>query len=866
MKYTLAEIAAITGGRLEGADMQANAVFTDSRNSAVGGGAVFVAIAGRNHDGHAYIGELYKRGVRAFVVERAVAVGDFPQAGFVTVGSSVAALQAVAADWRSRFRGTVVGVTGSNGKTVVKEWIAALAPASVKLFRSPKSYNSQIGVPLSVLMMRGDEDVAVIEAGISQPGEMAALERIVRPDIGVVTTLGDAHQERFVSQEQKTREKLLLFGESRTIIYNSAYPVVEAALKEIYPDRRLVDAAEYVAECAADATPSQAGDGVNGCVADAIPATADGDVGSYGGAGAVTKNGGDANVCGGADVPSRSGEPGESGELRGNDEPDGGVAEAFGDEASRQNAAAALAVCDVLGFGRAETVARLGLLQPVAMRLELKEGINDSLIVNDTYNSDINSLSIALDYLDGVAGGRRRMLVLSDILQSGFAENELYRRVAALVEAARVDNLVGIGESIGRYRALFPAGSAFWPTAEAFLGAVRRDDIAGRAILLKGNRGSAFERISHALERRSHTTTLEIDLDAMVHNLNAHRARLRPDTRMMAMVKASGYGNGAYEIAGMLQRQGVDYLAVAFADEGVQLRERGIAMPIVVLNADSDSFELMVSNALEPEIYNFASLEGFAAVLRRYGERDYPVHIKLDTGMHRLGFGEADAEKLAGELTRYGGLIRVNTVFSHLAASDDPAEDAFTHGQIAAFERMSRQIMAALPYTPLRHIANSAAIERLPDAEFDMVRLGIGLYGVGGTGLRPVSTLRTRIVQVRDLAPGETVGYAREGVIAAQTRVAVIPVGYADGLNRHLGNGRWSVLVGGHPAPTLGRISMDTCVIDITGMEAAEGDDVVIFSPAAGNTVEDMARVLGTIPYEVMTSVSERVKRIYIKE
>lgn len=785
MNYLLSEIAAICGGRLTGSDGIVTAVFTDSRNSAAGEGSLFVAIGGRNHDGHAYINELYGRGVSGFIIERDVMTDKYPDAGFIGVDSSVDALQKLAAHYRTNFRGTVIGITGSNGKTVVKEWIAGLVPPDMKLFRSPKSYNSQIGVPLSVLMIKGDEDLAVIEAGISEPGEMERLERIIRPDIGIITTLGDAHQENFGSLEQKATEKLKLFRAASTIIYNSAYPLIVKALPA---SAKLVDAARQK----------------------------------------------EAYVV-------------------------------FGDEASRENAAAALALCDVLGFDHAASVARLAELHPVAMRLELKEGIHDSLIVNDSYNSDINSLAIALDYLKSIAGGRRRTLILSDILQSGFAEPELYERVASLVKSSGVEKFVGVGQKIKTYGAFFgDLDAEFYPTTESYLASMRREDIAGRAILLKGNRASQFERLSHALERLSHTTVMEIDLDAMIHNLNVYRVRLAPGTKLMAMVKASAYGNGDYEVAGTLQRQGVDYLAVAFADEGVLLRRRGITVPIVVLNADSDSFELMIANSLEPEIYNMRSFTEFATALQRYGERAYPVHIKLDTGMHRLGFGQEDIEQLCATLQTNGELIRVSTIFSHLACSDDPAEDRFTRGQIALFEKMSERVMSVLTYKPLRHIANSAAIARLPEARFDMVRLGIGLYGIGETGLRPVSILRSRIVQIKHLAVGETVGYGREGKVERPSVVATVPVGYADGLNRRLGNGRWSFMVNGRPAPTLGRISMDTCVIDVTEIDAAEGDDVIIFGES--NSLEQMARTLGTIPYEVMTGIAQRVKRIYIKE
>lgn len=796
MKYSLGEISAICGGILSGAEqagnVEVNSVFTDSRNIAARPGGLFVAIDGLNHDGHTYVNELYSRGVRAFIIEKDIATRKYPDAGFILVDSSVAALQKLAADYRSRFTGTVVAVTGSNGKTIVKEWIAALTPPGVKLFRSPKSYNSQIGVPLSVLMMSGNEDIAVIEAGISEKGEMERLERIIRPDIGVITNIGDAHQENFQCLDDKLSEKLFLFRNASGVVYNSGYEMVGRELAEKYPGVGLTDSLAY----------------------------------------------------------KEAGMP-------------------FNDAVSKENAATAVAVWDVLGYPPGETLTRIGRLHPVAMRLELKEGLQDSIIVNDSYNSDVNSLAIALDYLESVAGGRKKVLILSDILQSGFSEKELYMKIAGLAEGSKVEKMIGIGPKMIKYRSLFGSNASFYPTTDSFMRALDTLDVSCRAVLIKGNRESQFEKISHLLERKSHTTVMEIDLDAITHNYNVHRSLLKDGTKVMVMVKASGYGHGTYELARTLQGLGADYIAVAFADEGVQLRESGITMPIVVLNADAGSFDLMIANSLEPEIYNLTSLGEFASAVLRYGDADYPVHIKLDTGMRRLGFEPKDTGELVRLLNEYAGLLRVRSVFSHLAVSDDPSHDAFTAGQLEAFDAMSGLLCNELGYKSLRHIANSAAIERFPDAQYDMVRLGIGLYGISAVpdlGLRSASSLKTRIVQVKELVPGETVGYGRAGTVGRPSRIATIPVGYADGLDRHLGEGRWSVVIKGVCVPVIGRICMDTCMVDVTDVDAAEGDEVEIFGAVPGNTVEDMARRLGTIPYEIMTGISSRVKRIYIKE
>ena len=742
MKYMLSEIARICGGELIGEDLPVARVLTDSRNCSFGEEPLFVAMKGTNHDSHAFIGEMVRRDVKAFLAERKT---QLPAGcGCVVVPSAIAALQQLAAHHRTRFKGRVVGITGSNGKTVVKEWIAQQIPAGVKYFRSPKSYNSQLGVALSLLMIEGDEELALIEAGISCPGEMVRLERMIRPDTVIFTSIGEAHQENFTSLEEKSAEKLVLAKGARTIIYHGGSSLLERMIRTLYGGRQLQDAAEYP-------LPEQLPAGV-----------------LESGAGRV-----DAQLVG--------------------------------------------AFCRVMGFPDPD----FGRIRPVAMRLELKEGINGSLLIDDAYNSDINSLSIALDYLHNMAAGRPMTLILSDIEQSGVEDGVLY------------------------------------------------GDVAGRVVLIKGSRDSHFERVSHALERKSHTTVLEVDLDAMIHNLNYFRARLRPGVRLVAMVKAASYGAGDFEVAQMLQHQGVNYLAVAFADEGVLLRERGIRMPIVVLNADEGSFDLMVAHRLEPEIYNFRSLAFFSKAVERVGEESYPIHIKLDTGMHRLGFMEGELDMLTETLGETPS-VKVATIFSHLNCSDMPQEDRYTREQIARFDRMSGRLAAALPYPVLRHTANSAAIERFPEAQFDMCRLGLGLYGFGfehNDELKPVSTLKSRIVQLKHLSAGEAVGYGRAGKLTRDSVTATVPMGYADGLDRHLGCGRWSMLVAGRPAPIVGRVCMDSCMIDVTDIPGVEeGDEVVIFSAVPGNTPEDMARVLDTIPYEVMTSVSGRVKRIYSKE
>ena len=789
MKYRLSQIAALCDGRFSGTDSEVCSVVTDSRSLTceLGTRPLFVAMRGANHDSHDYVAQMYARGVRAFLVERPVE--EAPGCGYVVVADAIEALQRLAAHHRAQFRGTVVGIAGSNGKTVIKEWIAEELPSGVKCCRSPKSYNSQLGVPLSVLMLEGDERLAVFEAGISRPGEMERLERIIRPDVVLFTSIGDAHQEHFRDLEQKCGEKLLLARGARTIVYHSHYRPLGRMIESRYADRRLFDAAA---------------------------------------------------------------------------QPEAPEAVA-GSEASRRNAQIVEAFCAAMGFPQPAFTAPPSL----AMRLEVKDGINDSVLVNDAYNLDLNSLALALDYLHTVALGRRKTLVLSDIVQSGLSDEELYARVAEMIARAGIDRLVGIGPQLRRHAALFACEKEFYATTGECIARLSREAVAGRAVLLKGGRDFRFERLAHALSRKSHTTVLEVDLDAMIHNLNRFRSRLAFGTRLVAMVKAGSYGAGDFEVAQLLQHQGVDYLAVAFADEGVLLRERGITMPVVVLNADADSFDLMVANRLEPEIYSFHSLRAFAAAVAHAGESRYPIHLKLDTGMHRLGFVEEELAPLA-ELLPTLPQVKVASIFSHLNCADMPEQDDYTRAQIARFDRMSGQLAAALPYPVVRHTANSAAIDRFPGAQFDMCRLGLGLYGFGwrhDAGLRPVSTLRTRIVQIKRLRAGDTVGYGRAGRLVRDTVTATVPVGYADGLDRHLGCGRWSMLVAGRPAPIVGRICMDSCMIDITDIPGVEeGDEAVIFSPVPGNDPEAMAEVLGTIPYEILTSVSGRVKRIYLKE
>lgn len=786
MRYFLSDIARICGGELVGEDLLVTSVVTDSRTSVFAAEALFVAMCGKNHDSHDYVPEMLQRGVQAFMVERDNTAWLVEGVGYVRVNNSIEALQQLAAAHRRSFIGRVVGITGSNGKTIVKEWIARSLPTDTKLFTSPMSYNSQLGVALSLLMIEGDEDVAIIEAGISEVGEMQRLESMIQPDTVVFTSIGDAHQSNFSSLEEKIREKLILARNAACLIYHSHYSELQPIINQVVsPNCRVVDAAD--AQC---------------------------------------------------DTLSQN-------------------------DVIAIDSQLVKALCREVGY-ECHNVEYRGM----AMRLEVKEGIAGSKIINDSYNSDINSLTIALEMLSDVALGGRKVAIISDILQSGMSDEQLYARVAALVNRAGVDLLIGVGEKISSYAHFFESPMRFYATTDELLLALRQEDIADSTVLLKGNRSSHFERVCHRFEQRSHTTVLEVNLAAMTHNISYFRRHLPKNHKLVAMVKASSYGAGDVEVAQLLQHQGINYLAVAFADEGITLREKGITMPIVVLNADAGSFDKMVSYSLEPEIYSFTSLKEFSRSVERYGHSSYPIHLKLDTGMHRLGFVEEDMAQLI-DMLKINRYVKVASIFAHLACADMPEQDEYTRGQIELFDKLSMMVANSLPYKVLRHTANSAAIERFPEAAFDMCRLGLGLYGYGychNEELQVVSTLRSRVVQLRCRKAGESIGYARSQVLERDSLIATIPVGYADGLDRHLGSGAWSMLVAGKPAPIVGRVCMDSCMIDVTDIEGVhEGSEVLIFSANQGNTAEDMARVLGTIPYEIISTVASRVKRVYVK-
>jgi len=818
VQYHIKDLADAAQARLIGKyDLPVSYLATDSRTLPPSPETLFIAINGPRHNGHRFIPDLYARGVRCFLVSEVPDAAAFPDAAFCLVDDSVRALQRLAAWHRAAYNGELIGITGSNGKTIVKEWLFQCLRYEHTIARSPKSYNSQIGVPLSIWLIDKQTDMAIIEAGISEPGEMERLAAVIKPTTGIFTNLGAAHQEYFPSPEVKLKEKLKLFGTCKHIIFRS----------DRVPDG--LNPVSYLEELPAEKI-SWAFDGSGIYHFSLMERKVD--------SRKIILTGPGLNTAVEFLVP-------------------------FGDEASLENCCHVIIYLLFSGLSPESISERIAHLEPVAMRLEILQGVMDSVLVNDVYNADLGGLTQALDVLGRQEGRNGKLVILSDLLQTGLEKEELYGEIARQLSLRKVDHFAGVGPDLIRYRSLFPEDSHIFGTTEEFLKKFPVSELKGRAVLIKGSRPFAFEKITAEYQKRSHQTVLEIDLNAMVSNLNYFRSLLKKETGIIVMVKALAYGSGSFEIASLLQFHMVDYLAVAFVDEGIALREAGIYLPIMVLNPDPASYTTMMDYRLEPEIYNLHGLEEMIRLCRYRSESAYPVHIKIDTGMHRLGFSPDEVSKLAALINGSG--LRVSTVFSHLAASEDQEHDAFTLEQIALFERAASQLRQDLGYAFRRHILNSAGIERFPQAQYELVRLGIGLHGISTRKkLEAVSTFRTVISQVRELKKGETVGYSRAGIMEKDGTIAVIPVGYADGLDRRLGRGIGTVLVNGKIAPVIGNICMDMTMIDISGLKVKEGDEVEIFGKR--NAVSEMAERMGTIPYEVLTGIPERVKRIYIQE
>ena len=824
MFYSLEKVTALIGARRFGnAEARIDWLLTDSRSLAFPETTLFFALRTPVGDGHKYIPDLYRRGVRNFVVGTVPEnyETDYPDANFLRVLSPLKALQRLAERHREEYVLPVIGITGSNGKTVVKEWIYQLLMLSMNVTRSPRSYNSQVGVPLSVWLLDERSRIGVFEAGISQPGEMQALRAIIQPTIGVMTNIGPAHQENFSTIQEKCHEKLLLFKDAKVLIYNEDEAVVAECVKDFGFSGRLFSWSRK-----------------------------------------------DEN----ATVFVRAIEPTEDGKTRIAYFFNGTAAEytlPFADEASIQNSITALCVCLYLGLTPADIARRMALLEPVAMRLEVVQGVRGCTLINDAYNSDAAALDIALDFMNRRAkeqAAKGRTLILSDIFQTGIPAEELYAKVAEMLKSRGVERLIGVGPAISAAHTLFSIKKSFYPTSEALLESGELDTIHDEIILLKGARNFGFEQIAKALSLRVHETTLDVNLEAIAENLHFYRSFMKPETKLTCMVKASAYGAGSVEIAKTLQERGVDYLAVAVADEGAELRRAGITAGIIVMNPEMSAFGTLFEYELEPEIYSFNLLDALIRAARRQGITDFPVHLKLDTGMHRLGFNpKTDIPVLIDRLSHQRALIP-RSVFSHFVGADSDGFDDFSEKQFKLFDEASRTLQAAFPHKILRHICNSAGIERFPERHLDMVRLGLGLYGIDPIDnrvLHNVATLRTTILQIRDVPAGDSIGYSRKTVLDRPSRIAAIPIGYADGLNRHLGNRHGYCLVNGQKADYVGNICMDVCMIDVTDIPCREGDSVEIFGDALPVTV--LSDLLGTIPYEVLTSVSNRVKRVYFQ-
>lgn len=819
--HTIREIAGILNARATIAtDQRIRWLLTDSRSSFFPEESLFFALKTSRNDGHRYIGDLYKRGIRHFVVsDPAIQPNDLPGASILLVPDTLKALQQLAAAHRRRFSCPVWAITGSNGKTIVKEWLWQLLRNDAVIERSPRSYNSQIGVPLSVWQLEANTELGLFEAGISQPGEMAALQAVIQPTLGLLTNIGAAHQENFRSLAEKADEKVQLFATCATIVYCRDHVEAHRALTAAYPAERLVGWSLQDSQAPLYVRKEEL-EGLRTAVH-------------------YTWQGREGRLV----VP-------------------------FADNPSVENALHCLTVLLLRGLEEDTIAERLLKLEPVAMRLEVKEGKRGCVVINDSYNADVNALELALDVQARRAAGGQldRTLILSDILQSGQSPAALYQSVADLLQRKRVDRLIAVGRELSAHADRFKLPAHFFLQTERLLQSGLLEELKNTSILIKGSRAFGFEAVSEQLSLKVHETVLEVNLDALVHNLNYFRSFLKPTTQVIAMVKAAGYGNGALEVARTLQTQACNAVAVAVADEGVELRHGGITLPILVMNPEFGSFSTIFEHKLEPEIYSFKLLDAFIREAEREGVDNYPIHIKFDTGMHRLGFEERDIPQLIERLKGQESL-RVRSVFSHLAGSDEARLDGFTQKQLDLFDHMADQLSAAFQHRILRHILNSAGIERYPGHQYDMVRLGIGLYGISSlpnAPVRNVSSLKTTILQIRNVAAGETVGYSRKTLLTRPSRIATLPIGYADGLDRHLGNGVGEVVINGRRAPIVGNVCMDACMVDVTDVQAEEGDDVWVFGEAL--PISEVASKLGTIPYEILTSISNRVKRVYYQE
>ncbi|MGN7990058.1 bifunctional UDP-N-acetylmuramoyl-tripeptide:D-alanyl-D-alanine ligase/alanine racemase [Pedobacter sp. 22226] len=814
--YTLAKIAEILNAdtKLVDGEVIIHYLVIDSRSVLVPENSVFFALSS-HRNGHEFIKDAYAKDIRNFVITEAKYVNQYPDCNFLLVNDALAALQQLTIYHRNQFNLKAIGITGSNGKTIVKEWLYQLLAADFSIVKSPKSYNSQIGVPLSVWQIEADDTLGIFEAGISSVNEMDRLAEIIRPQVGILTNIGEAHAEGFSSKKEKLTEKLKLFAASELFIYAPEY-VTEVNTKDLPGKKKFSWSSKQVADLQITTVEPIEGN----CYLRAIYQNAE-------------------IEC---MLP-------------------------FKDKASIENGMICWATLLALGYTPEQADQRLEKLSHVSMRLELKNGINQCSIIDDSYSADISSLAIALDFLNQQNQHPKKTVILSELFETGRDDMDLYTEIAELLSQKKVNRLIGVGTHISRYADLFKFETQFFNDTNAFIEAFPGLQFNHETILVKGARRFEFGRISKLLTQKIHDTVLEIDLNAMVGNLQFYRSKVKPGVKIMAMVKAFSYGSGSFEIANLLQFHKVDYLAVAYADEGIALRKAGITLPIMVMSPEESAFEAIIKHRLEPEIYSVEILNSFLNALSDY-DFDYPIHIKIDSGMHRLGFDQPEMDALSG-LLKDSARVKVQSIFSHLVASDAAEHDGFTGQQIDKFKSIADQLVNVLAYKPLLHISNTSGISRWPEAQFDMVRLGIGLYGfdsalANNRGLQTVMVLKTTVTQVKTLEPGETVGYSRKGVMPNGGKIATVKIGYADGYTRYFGNGVGKMLVNGHLVPVIGSICMDMTMLDVTGIDVKPGDEAIVFNQQ--HTIMQLAKDINTIPYEILTNISQRVKRVYFYE
>lgn len=821
-QYNIKQLKDISEGELllQHEQIDFKHILIDSRKKQDYQNSLFFAIVGTRHNGHKYIEELYKKGVRNFVIQETGPFLNELKANFFICENVVTALQKLTQFHRLQFDIPVIGITGSNGKTIIKEWLFQLLKPDFNLTRSPKSFNSQVGVPLSVWQLKKEHNMAIFEAGISRPMEMEALSDIIQPTLGIMTNIGQAHDEYFENWEEKVKEKLMLFKNVEELIYCKDHKVIHEAVihSKFDPKKTFI----WSKKTSADLLISKIREDEKETYIQGIFKNQFIDI----------------------TIP-------------------------FLDSASIENAIHCWCVLLHLGIDNEVIKERMLTLAPIAMRLELKEGINQCAIINDSYNSDLSSLNIALDFLNQQKGYTGRVLILSDMLESTRDEEQLYKDLSKVIHEKGVDLLIGIGKQMFSHQSLFDVDSHFFESTDRFLMNLKKFSFNHHVILLKGARNFEFEQITNVLQKKAHETIMEIDLQKLTGNINYFKSLLKPNVKMMAMVKAFSYGSGSYEIASTLEFNHLDYLGVAYVDEGVELRKSGISLPIMVMNPEQTGYDAMIHHSLEPEIYNFNGLKLFLESLERnsyLGNQAYPIHLKIDTGMNRLGFKKEQVMELIMKIKNAKN-CKIESVFTHLASTDEVSQDSFTHQQVKEFKEISEQITSHFDYPIIKHCLNSHGILRFSDYQMDMVRLGIGLYGVSADPfhnkyLEEVSNLKTVVSQIKHVKKGESVGYSRKGFATEDMIIATLPIGYADGLRRSLSNGRGKVYIQDKPAPIVGNVCMDMCMVDITHIPAEEGDEVIIFGE--GHSITELARDMETIPYETLCGISSRVKRVYL--